>query len=516
MGKLGLLSKFNSIPKKTRIAIFGTTLAIGNILTVASLSLAWFFQYSAASSQVKTFSGDLGVTIEKVSAYKYIYPYHSDSPEFINYEGVGMVKSYVVEDASISAPAVLSDSVTFALTAVTNKDLAGNPGAASSSTIYYDNNRGFNYYLVGNSVFNGVENNEWSTSIAVVSPSNIAPTQSAEIADKYSVLIKSVTVSVGSEFIFFDATTIDEEQPTKCSYFTYNTQTENARFVVENGHLKCRKSGIYDFRYRLDNSGNLFLDINLISTGDSTIMASNLVDPTMMSIDYYGGSIELPPDHPEPFEDINDYLPYGIREQKTMVLLDVLVSYQNKNDIEAGLKIVRSATALEPSIYSYGGYSTTNDYTYLGYKNDRQQNPLYASDFYSFYTEVKTSEHAYADPTTAWNAFSTRTTAYEIDDVPQYDKFINDVESDYEPYLICRTNGDSTLIPGSNTDNFYHIYIAVDYDHEHMRFFLDQDRLGTTFILARDFSFYFTAEQIVEENSSSSSSSSSSEGGESN
>lgn len=504
--------------------IFVTVLAVGNILTMASLSLAWFLQYSATSSQMKTFSGDLDISIEKVCAYKYVYPYHNNSPEFINYDGNGVVKSYVVEDSTVEAPSNLSSYSTFTLGVNENQSRTTSANAGTASAIHYDDSQSLRYFLVGNEVFNGVTNNPWSTLTSSPFTSTDDPEESETPNDSKSIILKDVMVSAGAEFMFFDANTVgtdpEHNNDPICSYFTYSDPVveagKNSRFSVVSGHLKCLKSGVYDFRYRLDDSGHYYLDITLTASGDSTIMASNLVDLTKISIDYYGGALDL---EDLGVNSIEDYLPFGIQDQKTMVLLDILVKYQNKNDIEAGLKIVRAEEAVEPSINTFDGkYNTDDDYTFLGYKNDSERNPLLASDFYAFYPELLSAAHVaqngYDNPSTVWNAFNNHTTNYTVNDVPQYSKFDN--SSDYKSDLDCTIHGDSTLIPGSANAQYYHIFIAVDYDYEYMNFFLNKDRLGVTYILDRDFSFYFTATQVtVEESSSSQMSTSTSEGGES-
>lgn len=505
-----------NMSKKNKRIVMLAILVGGNIFTMASLSLAWFLEYSGASSNIKTFSGDLDIEIQKISAYKYVYPYINNSAEFIDYASAGTVKSYVVEDASIETPDNLSDTVTYQLGVNTNQPRTTTPGSGTASSIHYEDSHNFKYYLIGNKVFNGVSNNEWSSLTATAFSRLIAPEASATINNSKSVILTNVMVSTGAEFMLFDVNTVDVDEEHDdapiCSYFTYNNPAvqanKNSRFAVVNGHLKCLKSGVYDFRYRLDEEGNPYLDIMLTASGDSTIMASNLVDTTKISIEYNGGAIP----HIEDYDDINDYLPVGIQSQKTMVLLDVYLKFNNKNDIDAGLRIEREEMKNGVSIYSFDGkYNTTDEYTLRGYKGEENRNPLCASDFYSFYprlmSEAHVTESGYDDPSVAWNAFNANTTAYEIDNVPAYQKFKNDTEHDEE--LLCTMYGDSSLIEGSIENNYYHIYIAIDYDHEYMRFFLNQDRLGKTFYLDRDFTFYFSATQHLYETTSSSS-----EGGE--
>ncbi len=478
--------------KKATIAMLFFTL--GNLFALSSATIAWFALSSGSAGTIQTFSGDLDVSIEKVTAYKYVYPYHRNSNEFVDYEGSGAVKSYVVEDASIEIDeGTLSNTVTIALGVNTNQAYATSASDASISAtkVHYENSQDFKYYILGDEVFTGVSNNPWSTLTSTTFSSREAPT-----VDK-PVTVSNIVVSAGSEFVLFDASSIDGNT---CSYFTYTSLTAEsnkvARFdLVDNNKITCLKSGIYSFTYRVDNSSNKFLDIELVSRTDNAIIGTNLIDPTKITIDYRGSADKTL------YPDINDYLPIAIQEQNTMVVIDVMLKYQNKNAIDAGLKVIREAQNAQ-SIYGFSGkYATTASYTYSGYIDDSHRNPLNASDFYAFYFLFAKETNAYADGETAWNALHALKTDYEVNSEPVFAKFQNDTSYDtsFECTLNPKTNSDSTLIPGSATDNIYHCYIAIDYDYEYMRFFVEQNRVGKTYLLDRDFGFYYSATQHVEE-----------------
>ena len=503
MSKLFKSNKKKDLGKRRFIALL--SLALGSVLALSSATIAWFGMASNEGASIATFSGSLDVSIRKISAYKYVYPYHNNSVEFIDYEGTGHVKSYVVEDASIEAPNNLANKVSFSLGRNTGQHYVTSSSDSNKgpAKIHYENSRTFNYYLVGNSTFTGIDTDEWSTLSASAFARKDAPVVGAD----GSVKLENVVVSVGAEFILFDATSIVDDE---CDYFTYNSPTTtpsgNARFtVVDSNRLKCLKSGIYTIEYRVDSSSNYYLDITLTSRNDNAIIGTNLIDPTKITIDYRGSASAS-------YGSINDYLPHAIQDQKTMVVLDVELAYQNKNDIDASLTITRDGQNAR-SIYGFDGkYATTNEYTYRGYVDSSHRNPLNASDFYAFYVAIAKDANAYATPTAAWNAFSDYCqTDYEIVGgkkyaVPQenpYNKFHNDALEGFDTSLECDVHSkeldDSTLIPGSATNNLYHIYIAIDYDYERMQFFTNQDRVGKTYLLDRDFQFYFGAAEHLEE-----------------
>lgn len=483
--------------RKTTLALLAISLS--GAFAFSSATFAWFCLSATNNTSITTFSGDLDVSIEKISAYKYVYPYHNNSVEFVDYDGVGQVKSYVIEDKNIETPENLANKVTFSLGKITNQAYATSSSAADigPTKIHYDDSKIFKYYLVGDNTFTGTTSNPWSTLSATAFARREAPVQSEPVS------IENVVVSKGAEFILFDANSIANN---KCSYFTYNSPSTspsgNARFVVtESNRLQCLASGIYKFDYRVVGD-DFFLDITLTSRSDNAVIGSNLIDPTKITIDYRGAAAST-------YASLNDYLPYAIHAQKTMVVLDAQLKYQNKNPITAGLQINREAIHSH-SIYSFSGkYETTNEYTFRGFVNNNQRNELYASDFYAFSSLFAKEANAFATPTDAWNSFhSTYQTDYEtvnnkLQIVPldnPYDKFQNDTS--YEPFIDCnirpKTNSDSLLVPSSATDNVYHCYIAIDYDYEHMQFFVNQDRVGKTYLLDRDFGFYFSAEEYLE------------------
>lgn len=485
-----MLTKNSNKSKRTRIAILALTL--GNAFALSAGTFAWFCLSTNSSSTINTFSGDLGVEIEKVTAYKYVYPYHKNSTEFVDYDGVGAVKSYVVEDSLNDVTGNLSDTVTIALGKTTGQAYATSPSDASigATKIHYETSQFFKYYLLGNDVFNGISNNPWSTLTATCFSRREAPVVGG------SVIVENVVVSSGAEFVLFDANTINEGT---CDYFTYTSITPEtnkvARFsLLDSNRIKCLKSGIYTFEYRVDSSNNYYLDISLANRNDNAIIGTNLIDPTKITIDYRGSVDKTT------YPTIEDYLPSAIQEQMTMVVLDVQLKYNNKNAVDAGLQVIREAQNAH-SIYGYTGkYSTTDSYTYTGYVDSTHRNPLNASDFYAYYFAFAKAQNAYASPTLAWNTMHSLKTDYQVNSEYQFAKFQNDTT--YDTKIDCTlhplTNNDTTVIPASATDNVYHFYIAIDYDYEYMRFFINQNRVGKTYLLDRDFGFYFSATQHVE------------------
>ena len=498
--KVSLFSKIKNRFLDTRKSVIAMTLmTIGNVFALSAATFAWFYISTANKAKIETFAGDLGVSIDKITAYKYVYPYHRNSNEFVDYESTGTVKSYIVEDSSITLEGTLSNSVTIALGATNSQPYAtlANDANIGPTKIHYETSQDFTYYLLGNSIFNGDASNPWST----LNSKTFARREAPEVG--VNVSVGNVLVSAGSEFVLFDASTVSNGN---CIYFTYDSITPEtnkvSRFqLLESNRIKCLKSGIYQFDYRVDSSDNQFLDITLVSRGDNAIFGTNLIDPTKITIDYAGANYStyenVTSEDLENITDVNSLIPYAVQEQKTMVVIDVELQYQNKNPIDVGLKLIRES-ADEKSVYNFTNkYNSTDEYTYKGYVDDSHRNPLRASDFYAFYFEFAKEENTYASGQAAWNHFHEMKTNDQVNSVPQFAKFSNDptYQDNFDCTLHPKTNSDSTLIPGSSSNNVYHCYIVIDYDYEYMQFFIEQNRLGLTYLLDRDFGFYYTAMQ---------------------
>ena len=517
-----------------------------NLFGLAAASIAWF-NVIAKEASIDAVSGDLNVDIKKVTAYKYVYPFYEGSTEFINYDGEGQIKSYIVEDASIT-DAVNDDPVEFTLSKASGTCLRS-PGASSPTSIYYhyqhdysSENKDIRYFLMGDSVFTGTNSDSWSTLTSV-------PLSSTADA---SASIDNVVVSKGAKFMFFDA---DGLVNTSCSYFSYATNATNGRFKVVDGVIECLKSGIYSFSYVKTVNGNTpsySLTISLSGRSDEAIIGNGIFDTTKVSIDYYGMSDiqkqQYLDEHGDP--SILAYLPTAIKDQNTLVVFDVELQYKNANPITAGLKIVRNSNDSETvtdydndSQHLSGVTSTKNG-------NDIiiNRNPVHASDFYAFYSIFTTTPfedgletqgtvadlealenivspeegdiYQVTDPGkpyryngSSWEDASILLTAGgkiwdALHKSPSNSlvKFHNDTDESFLttiPFpMHLKENEDSLSIPASlnvQDSPTYHCYIGVDYDYEHMRFFMNENRLGKTYYLDRDFGFYFTGEQYLEQ-----------------
>ena len=481
-------------------------LAVGNITSVVAVTVAWF-NLNTRDSTIDMVSGDLGVEIRKVTAYKYVYPYYQHSTEFIDYDSEGVVKSYVLEDHELVFDTdyvddipITSDDATVALGIKASGQVTTNPAQASSSKICIPESSpsayipDFRYYLVGDNVFCGLSNSwELASSYAFASTETIEGNKEA--------VLDNIVVSAGSSFRLIEA------YDSGSSTFAYNyfpiesiSETSSPFRVVDdnddqNGdRLLCLRSGIYKFTYSEDQ---LKIELHTSDSGnrkDISVITNNSLDPTKISIDYAGSVNKTEPEEDDYFPTIDSYMPTAIHNQNTTVILDVELNFSNANEVDASLQIQRT-TATSNSIYNVPNKYSDTTHNLVGYLDDEHQNQLRSSDFYNYYALF--TKTPYASASALW------TSMHRIGDTDSK-KFANG--ESYDTIIDCplnlKENDDSTLIPANNpdsgVDHIYHCYIAIEYDYEHSTYFLDKNRLGKTYLLDRDFGFHFFGDQHKE------------------
>ena len=478
-----------------------TMFTIANIFAVSAGSFAWF--YSAThNSSLTTVSGDLNVKIKTVTAHKYVYPYYNNSSEFIDYESSGIVKGYVVENASMDVVSNYASTTTIPLTTPVAGTISTSAG--TSSVIRYTTtvnaktvNERLKYFLVGDATFNGVSSDPWSV-LTGVGFNSTSPITSLSPA-----IASNVVVSQGATFRLFDATTVSDGS---CTYFGYGEPSgndgKNPCFEITNdGLIKCLRSGIYNFTHRLnvvEDVTTKYLDITL-ARSDDAIIDNNILDPTIVTLDYYALD-------PSTRGTLDDYLtaqfPKEIQKQNTMVILDVELGIKNENPITVDLKVLRDAQSAS-SIYGLDG-KYNNDSDFVNGVDGKTADPeLMASDFYSYYTVLSDEANKLASSAAIWSALHLETKARVEDAVTvgvDFQKFQNNASFDREIACTLHLNGStpSTTIAGSDSEKTYHCYIAIEYDYEHCKFFTNKNRTGKRYILSRDFRFQFTGTQETE------------------
>ena len=187
--------------RKGKIIGFSMLIA-GSVGAVTMTTLAWF-NLTAKESKIKMVTGDLDVEINKVSAYKYVYPYYKNSTEFIDYDAPGVVKKYVLEDHTLTYGEtdvddinITSDNATVTLGTRTSGTSTTTLNDASSTNVYIPDASyvpSFHYYLIGDGLFNGVDES-WS-----LDKSQAFGLRESVTAEKHAIL-DNIVVSAGSSF----------------------------------------------------------------------------------------------------------------------------------------------------------------------------------------------------------------------------------------------------------------------------------------------------------------------------
>lgn len=489
-------------PRSNRGRIVGLFMLIfGNATAISVATLAWF-NMDNRKSKIDMVSGDLDVEIKTVTAYKYIYPYYTNSTEFIDYDSEGIVKKFVLEDHSLEFDSVdvddipiTSDDATVVLGVKSTGTTTTNVESASASNVYIPTANyvpEFRYYLVGDNVFSGVSES-WSL------PAAYAFGLRENVANDKPAILDNVVVSAGSSFRLLEALEVTQagQKTYLYNYFPLDNIDESAsafRVIDDNDdhvgdRLLCLRSGIYSFIYSPDQ---LEIELNTRNSGtkkDISVISNNSLDPTKVSIDY-AGSVDK-----NDYPTIESYMNQAIFDQNTSLVLDVELNFKNASEVDASLQIERTDVD-SASIFNLANKYSDTEHNLIGYVDDNHQNMLRASDFYNFYAIF--TKTPYANTNAIWSAM------HRVGDTNSQ-KFING--ETYDKTIDCTLNlkevSDSTVIaandPDSGVDNIYHCYISIEYDYEHNTYFLDKNRLGKTYLLDRDFGFHFFGVQYKED-----------------
>ena len=513
-----MLEKIKSLaPKLTsrkgKIVGF-SMLILGTVAAATMTTLAWF-NLSAKESTIKMVSGDLNVEVRKVSAYKYVYPFYKNSTEFVDYDAQGIVKKYILEDhiltyndTDVDDIAINSDNATVTLGerfgGSTTDYYTVNQNNASSSLVCIPEvdppavyRPEFRYYLIGDNLFSGVDNS-WSLT------DGYAFAKKDTVTAQEPAVLDNIVVSAGSSFRLLEV--IVDNTTYSYNYYPLSSIAESAssfRIVSDDGDqvgdkLLCLRSGIYKFSI---SPNQLKIELRTRDAGarkDISVITNNSFDPTKVSIDYAGSVSHTT------YPTINSYVPTAIYEQNTMLILDVELNFTNANPIDVALQIKRT----DISDATYGTYNSVfnlpnkyadTSYNLDGYISVSQQNLMRASDFYNYYAQF--TKTPYADSAAVWNGL------HRVGDA-QCQKFSNTIVENntpkYDDYVDCtmhtKEQNDSLIVPAAalNIDNIYHCYICIEYDYEHSTYFLNKNRLGKTYLLDRDFGFYFSGIQHKE------------------
>lgn len=392
-----------------------SAMTIFALFSTMSAVFAWFVVVNP-STKIETVTGDMSISLKKLSAIKYVYPFYPGSNDFINYSKEGKLKTYVLNDSV--DPTSLDKEIIIDKEGVTNSKA---------------------YYLVGNSVFLGTtEEKEYSLSSGIILNSS---------ADANTFSVKSVSLSVNSKFLLTD--NVGEKLVFKV------TNLKDDFLNKDNTLFLAKKAGFYDFTITKKEKDYELSIVSSPSRGDSSILGMTLFDPTYAKL-------------------------YGMKEgeaiykQNTCLVYDVEISVKNEmRDFLLNLQVKRKALVNEE------GKTGENQYwlsKYLSFRaameSDINNQPIDINNkqIYNFF------HNNYDESTKSYNFDGKKFVTYD------------------QPALDILTN---KIISSKSETTSVHLYLAVDYDPDNMKYFFEESRLGISYDLIRDFTFYFSTVQSV-------------------
>lgn len=280
--------------KKGRVILL-TSLTIFVLFTTCIASFAWFMTVSP-TTPLETISGSMDISIKKVSAYRYVYPYFNSSDTYIDYTQKGKVKEVVMKDSQI-------------------EEMGNLP-----SPTHPKNDQ--NYYLIGNSTFLGDGTKEYSLDTGL--------TFFSKLDNSYQ--ISDVIISAGSIFgVSGGKGNLILKQESDV--------TGMEEFTFKDGFLQAKTAGRYSLILTIDDGGSAKLKIEKTTRTDDAILSMTLFDPTYAKL--YSPNVAT-----------------AIKDQNTLLVYDVTLDVKNEDhDFLLSCDVKRStSSALEYPISNYLSY----------------------------------------------------------------------------------------------------------------------------------------------------------------
>ncbi len=425
--------------------IIATCMSIFTLVATMCATFAWFM-IPKPNASLDTISGDMSITVDKLSAYRYVYPYYKDSNSYIDYsidpttkKDKGQLKQFVITDTTEinpleTAPTIPEDE-SFTKTAL---------------------------YLVGDHTYLGENTStEFSLSSGLIFSSS---------TDALTFTIEDVTLSVGSHF------TVARNDSTIVS-FTGFADTDD--IVYSNNHFTCRKAGLYDVRITkssADADATYSISITKNSRDDESIFGMTLFDPTYALLNGTQNDVKGRAD--------------AIYDQNTCLIYDVEISVKNQTrDFTLSLDVKRQELQSEDGKITDTSYDLSRYVTYRYKKHETGDtvSALFSSTFHAKKdNEIYNKPDSYTENTSS-NDDSTTTSDMKV--------LTFDNRTDTSISLFSNEGPESH---DSETTKF-HFYIAVDYSPVAVSHFFEESQLSKTYDLIRDYTFYFSSTQVVNE-----------------
>lgn len=428
--------------KTRKKIILPSIMSIFTLLACGTATFAWF-TIVRPKMDIGTISGNLDyISIDKVSAYRYVYPFYEGSNTFIDYDkdaqgnDKGKLKGFVLEDNSLSEPKAPSEAT------------------YSSSAPYC---------LIGDEVFNGRSGKDYSTDAGW--PLYMDSASSSSGGTVYSA--KDVVLSKGASFAVM-------KKPDGGSLVQRNEGTYTDCkdcFKATGNSIQCLVAGLYDIFVTEASDGTPSLEIRKSTSRkdkDSAIVGRTLFDPTYAKINNVDGA-------------------EAIYTQKTLVVFDISLTIKKQdNPIDFSLDVNRFDIAgkdiprVDPEDKSV----------------EKESSYLYASDFRDYRYKDVTERGNRTGSDAIWNAFHSENDYFTKngDRITVNEEGRHAFSKD-QSSLSLR---ESTQVTDYFKDTQRRILVAVDFNPERVDYFFAVNRLGREYSLLRDYTFYFSCTQHKE------------------
>lgn len=455
--------------KNDKKLVLATGFTILTLLTTMCATFAWFL-VPKPNVSLDTVSGDMSISLEKLSAYRYVYPFYKDSNSYIDYSldlngnDKGKLKQFIIKNTDTEEIKPL-DTIPNINT----------EGSYSKTALY----------LVGDSTFLGESSStEFALSSGVIFSSS---------TDATTFTINDVNLSIGSHFtvarndgsvVEFSSTTLDDEE-----------------MQYSNRHFTCKKAGIYNFSITRtssssSNSSYIYsIEITYQSRDDESILGMTLFDPTYAILN---GN-----------KNNDTGRSKAIYEQKTCLIYDIEIVVKNQTrNFTLSLDVKRKALSDEQGKINENQYNLSKYVTFRckEYEEGDNVSNLFNQTFHYF--DEDDSSYIYNKPdnyglTTDSDTNTTSSDSSTSDEESNIKTLVFNNKDETSLSLFKDKNPKSYSYEKTN----FHFYIAVDYSPIAISYFFEENQLSKVYDLVRDYTFYFSSiQQISSTNLSSTSS----------
>ncbi len=454
--------------KKDKKMILATGFTIFALLSTMCATFAWFL-IPKPNLSLDTVSGDMSISLERLSAYRYVYPFYKDSNSYIDYsedangKDKGKLKEFVIKNKDEIEPLDTAPTI-------------NTEGSFTKTALY----------LVGDKTYLGDSSQqEFALSSGVIFSSS---------TDGLVFTMNSINLSIGSHITVArnDGTIVPFTNVTK-------TNLEEGDFEYSNSHFTCKKAGIYDFKIKKssDAAGATYnLEITYQSRDDEAILGMTLFDPTYALLkgttnDLKGRST-------------------AIYEQNTCLIYDIEIKVKNQTrNFSLSLDVKRNALSDENGKNKENEYNLSKYVTYRfkEYEEGDEISTLFTSTFHNYTKSDATAIYNYPDNITTSDSSNSDSTSSTTTSTTQEEQTVDesDTLSTKIETLVFKDNSDTklSLFKDKKPDSYdseyrsFHFYIAIDYSPVAIEYFFKENQLNKEYNLIRDYTFYFSSIQQI-------------------